>query len=219
MWGPMHWTDGLDAFLGRFDDYAAEHLTRWHEHGHKDLPGYDPIMGPRYSIRGTEIPLSVFRGEGVLLWALARHFPGRIVETFTGTGVAACFLAAASRAGAISVDDYREGGLGDAGWAHAQRIRDALAPNHLHVYRGSADLFDAEPPISLLFSDGAHPALFPALVTVLHDEATPPGNSFEVPGTSLMWVQANDFTDRARAMAVVADALNWLRAKRAAPHV
>lgn len=214
-WGHMHWTDGLDQFLARFDDYAAQHLMRWHEHGHPDLPGYNPAMGPRYSVTPYEIPLSIFRGEGVILWALVRTFGGRVVETFTGTGVAACFLGAASRQGAYSVDDYREGGMGDVGWAHAQQIKQALAPNHLYVHRGSIDAVDTSTPISVLFSDGAHPAPFPARITVLHDEADAPGDSFMVPGTSLMCVQAHDMMDRAQAMASVATALEWLEAKRA----
>lgn len=116
------WTDGLVDFLARFDAYAAEHLTEHHRNGCADLPDQNLAFGPRYSVRGFDLPLSVFRGEGVVLWSLVRAFePVRIVETYTGTGVAACFMAVACHqngGGFVdTVDDFREGGLSqEFGW-------------------------------------------------------------------------------------------------------
>lgn len=65
-------------------------LDPHHGYGHPDLAGYLPWMGARYSRIGADLPLSVFRGEGMVLFALARLLqPQVIAECYTGTGYAA----------------------------------------------------------------------------------------------------------------------------------
>jgi len=81
-----------------------------------------------YAIHGFELPLSVTRLEGRVLFCLARCFnPTRILEVGTGTGYSTCWMALACPDSDIwTIDDFSEGGTGDKGekachnlWARA----------------------------------------------------------------------------------------------------
>ena len=212
----MNWADGLPEFLTRFDQYAFRYLDARDAHGCPDLPDYERCMGPRFTVRGYGIPISVFRGEGVILWALAHRVLRTevIVETFTGTGVAACFLAAARPDIPVyTVDHYGEGNLGDAGWDNMQSLRRDLGLSNLIALRGSWDDLTValrSQAVGLYFCDGVHQPILPARCTVIHDETSMPPRGFRVPGSSLMVVTAIDDATLAEAEVVVDTARTWL---------
>lgn len=103
-------------------------------------------MRPRYQAPGNDVTISVFRGEGQALFLLARWLrPALIVEKYTGTGYSSACLAAGSPfSEVLSVDNYGEGGAGDAGWRTALAVRDHMRLENLRLIRGTdSDLQDA----------------------------------------------------------------------------
>lgn len=117
-------------------DRASEDFVKRDQYGHSDLPGYFPWMGPRYSRLPDKGPLSVFRGEGMALFLLARLFkPETILDCFTGTGYAAACLAAGwPEAFVYSIDDYSEGGGGEEAHVAACRLAKILGLENLVLF-------------------------------------------------------------------------------------
>lgn len=189
--------NGLYLFLRKLDE-AAEVLLDPHDaDGHKDLPDYDPSMGPRYSVKGYDFPLSVFRGEGMALFLVARALrPEVIAECYTGTGYAACSLAAgAPDAEVWTVDTYTEGGMGEAGIRNALVLRDMLGLDNLHCLHGTIEQLRQEmkAPANLYLSDGPYegaPPLADGVVHVRHDDTSGQvdGRRFVIQGGSHMSV-------------------------------
>ena len=189
-------TDLLDLrqFFQRLDQAAAELLDERDRYGHVDLSGYLPWMGPRYGFRGRDVPLSIFRGEGIALFLLARTLkPAVIAECYTGTGyAAACLAAGAPTARVLSVDNYSEGGVGDEGFRVAQAIRDRLDLTHLDLIRGSTGELNARlngRSVDVYLSDGPYggaPNLDVNVTVIRHDapDGQVPERSFTVIGGS-----------------------------------
>lgn len=185
---------GLDEFMRELDLAVGDFFEPRDVNGHKDLPGYDPRMGPRYGIPGHDVPLSVFRGEGMALFLVARAIkPEVIMECYTGTGYAACCLAAGwwPEAQVISTDNYTEGGLGEAGWARAQGLRDKLGLDNLALHYGTIEsLRQANLLADLYFSDGPYDdgasLLAEGAIRIRHDDGVGQvdGRRFVVPGGS-----------------------------------
>lgn len=189
--------DDLHLFMRKLDE-AAEALLDPHDaEGHKDLPDYHSSMGPRYSVKGHDFPLSVFRGEGMVLFLIARALqPKVIAECYTGTGYAACCLAAgAPDAEVWTVDAYTEGGMGEAGVQNVHVIRDMLGLTNLHCLHGTVEQLRQEMnvPADFYFSDGPYegaPPLADGVVHVRHDDASGQvdGRRFVIQGGSHMSV-------------------------------
>jgi len=156
-------------------------FERKDEYGHPDLPGYLPWMGPRYSFSGQSGPLSVFRGEGMALFLLARLIqPAVVIECFTGTGYAAAWLAAGwPDASVFSVDNYSENLAGEEGFRRAGRLQSRLDLENLRLLHGSgrtmqealggrlADFCFSDGPYDAMSFDGL---LAPGAVVVRHDD-------------------------------------------------
>lgn len=166
-----------------------------------DLPDYQPVMGHRYAWQGHPEPLSIFQGEGLALYLFVQAFKPRIVlDLFTGTGFAAAHLAAGYQFTRVySVDDYREGGLRDAGWAAACALVQACDLRNVKLIQGShldlVRVLDEDgltrPDIDVLFLDGLQKRLseeifaHPATVVITHDELFPLGpTDFRLKGGS-----------------------------------
>lgn len=173
-------TDLLDLrnFFQRLDLATGELLEERDCYGHTDLPGYLPWMGSRYGFRGRDVPLSIFRGEGMVLFLLARLLrPAVIAECYTGTGYsAACLAAGAPDARVLSVDNYTEGGVGDDGFLITQTLRDRLGLTNLELVNGSTgDLNERMNGMAadLYLSDGPYsgsPRLEPHVTVARHDD-------------------------------------------------
>lgn len=129
----------LREFLGAIDLAVMGLLEPRDAAGHPDLPGYRPYMGPRYGFPGLARPLSVFRGEGVALFALAQAVRPKVVaETFTGTAYSSCWLAAGAPEAAVwTVDNWSEGTAGDGGYLAAAELRKRLFLRNLRIVRGT----------------------------------------------------------------------------------
>lgn len=169
--------DDLSQFMVRLDAVAETLLDPHHANGHPDLPEYDPRMGPRYSVKGYQFPLSVFRGEGIALYLIARALrPQVIAECYTGTGYAACCLAAgAPDADTYTVDIYSEGGLGEYGLKNAIAMRNALNLGNLYCLHGTVETLRNQMRASanLYLSDGPYegaPLLADEVVHIRHDD-------------------------------------------------
>jgi hypothetical protein len=170
-------SNDLSQFMERLDAAAETFLEPHDANGHKDLPDYDPRMGPRYSVKGYQFPLSVFRGEGIALFLIARALrPQVIAECYTGTGYAACCLAAgAPDAEVYTVDVYSEGGLSEQGVKNATAMRDALRLNNLSCLHGTVETVRQamKSPANLYLSDGPYegaPLLADDAVHIRHDD-------------------------------------------------
>jgi len=190
-------SNDLSQFMARLDAVAEAFLDPHDANGHKDLPDYDPWMGPRYAVKGYQFPLSIFRGEGIALFLIARTLrPNVIVECYTGTGYAACCLAAgAPDANVYTVDIYSEGGLGEQGVKNATAMRDALRLNNLSCLHGTVETLRGQmsAPANLYLSDGPYegaPPLADGVVHIRHDDANGQvdGRRFVVLGGSHMSV-------------------------------
>jgi len=185
----------LSQFMIRLDEVAGTFLDPHHANGHPDLPEYDPAMGPRYSVKGYQFPLSVFRGEGIALFLIAQALqPKVIAECYTGTGYAACCLAAgAPDADVYTVDNYSEGGLGEVGLKNAVALRDALNLGNLSCLHGTVETLREKllAPVNLYLSDGPYegaPPLAEDAVHVRHDDTNGrvEGRAFLIEGGSHM---------------------------------
>ncbi len=205
---------GMDEFFERIDCCAAEWFDARDANGHPDLPDYLPHMGPRYSLKGYERPISVFRGEGRVLYLIARTVqPERVAECYTGTGYAAACLAAGwPDALVYSVADYSEGNVGDRGHHMAQALRDRLDLKNLILLRGSLPALGAVMgwQADLVFLDGPYGETPPAKETVTvirHDDenASVPGRRFLVKGGSHFWVTCPTVEARDVLASVVAE--------------
>jgi hypothetical protein len=171
--------DDLSQFMARLDAVAETFLDPHDANGHPDLPDYDDLMGPRYAVKGYQFPLSVFRGEGIALFLIARALqPKVIVECYTGTGYAACCLAAgAPDADVYTTDIYTEGGLGEHGVENAVALRDALGLGNLSCLHGTVETLRDQmlAPANLYFSDGPYegaPPLADGVVHIRHDDTS-----------------------------------------------
>ena len=183
-------------------------LEPHHGYGHPDLADYLPWMGSRYSRIGADLPLSVFRGEGMVLFALARLLqPQVIAECFTGTGYAACWLAlGAPEATVLTVDNYVEGGAGSEGLSTAQTIQHRLSLTHLTIMHGTVSDLTAElslhgQSVDLYLSDvpyGESPPLSERSVIVRHDDTNGQAEDrrFTIIGGSHMSVMCPTTDDR-----------------------
>lgn len=156
------------------------------------LPDYRAIMGHRYALRGRTEPLSIFQGEGLALYLFVKAFQPRVVlDLFTGTGFAAAHMAAGHQFTKVySVDNYSEGGVGDAGWDAACELIQTCDLRNAKLIRGThPDLMralDADGvtlgDIDLLFLDGGGKDVsrvfdHPGTVVITHDEPTWLGTS------------------------------------------
>ena len=203
----------LGEFLRRLDVAAEALLDGRDRHGCSDLPGMLPWMGPRYGFHGRKEPLSVFRGEGMVLFLLARMLqPAVIAECYTGTGyAAACLAAGASEAKVFSVDNYTEGGAGDEGFQTAQALRDMIGLTNLELVRGSAGDLDIRMnggSADLYLSDGPYggaPRLAPHAVVVRHDtrDGQVPDRTFLVSGGSNLSAMCPSPDERDRLMRAI----------------
>ena len=177
------------------------------EWGHPDLPEYLPWMGPRYAFAGHDVPMSIFRGEGMTLFLLMRILAPEIaVECFTGTGYAASWIAAGSPASLIyTVDSYEEGGMGKEGYFRALRLfshlgLDNLIPIHASMDTLCATLSGRRPDV--YFSDGPYMPggieLSPNAVVIRHDNAEGQaiGRSFSIIGGSHLSVMCPSVAER-----------------------
>ena len=214
------WTDddahALCAATQRMDEAIHGLLDPHHGYGHPDLAGYLPWMGARYSRIGADLPLSVFRGEGMVLFALARILqPQVIAECYTGTGYAACWLAlGAPEATVLTVDNYVEGGAGGEGLSYAVTLRDRLyLTNCSMVYGTVSDLTAAletkNQSVDLYVSDGPHgdaPPLSERAIVIRHDDTNGQAEDrrFKIPGGSHLSVMCPTTDDRDALMAEMA---------------
>ena len=185
----------LSQFMARLDAVAEALLVPYHANGHPDLPNYDPRMGPRYAVKGHEFPLSVFRGEGMALFLIARALqPMVIAECYTGTGYAACCIAAgAPDAETYTVDNYSEGGLGGRGIENVKAMQQALGLSNLHCLIGVVENLRCilPVPVNLYLSDGPYegsPSLADDAVHIRHDDTNGrvEGRAFLIEGGSHM---------------------------------
>jgi len=185
----------LSQFMARLDAVAEAFLVPCHANGHPDLPNYDPWMGPRYAVKGHEFPLSVFRGEGMALFLIARALQPRVIaECYTGTGYAACCLAAgAPDAETYTVDVYSEGGLGGRGIENATAMQQALGLSNLYCLVGTVETLRGRlpAPVNLYLSDGPYegsPSLADDAVHIRHDDThgRVEGRAFLIEGGSHM---------------------------------
>lgn len=204
----------LAAFIARIDAAVAG-ILEVREEGPRDLPGREPWMGPRYVVPGFASPISVFRAEGVALYALARALrPDVVVEMFTGTGYSALWLAGgAPDAQVYSIDNYTEGGTKDAGWAAVQALWQGAGLPNLRFIRGEASELKRVllgPGIAdLLFCDGPADICYakPETIVVRHDNPPFPGrHGFRLLGSSHFTVHCQP-ADIARLAYAVEDAL------------
>lgn len=187
----------LHLFMHKLDKAAKMLLDPHDVEGHKDLPDYDPSMGPRYSVRDHDFPLSVFRGEGIALFLIARALQPKIIaECYTGTGYAACCLAAgAPDAEVWTVDTYTEGGMGEAGLKNVNVLQDRLELANLHCLHGTVEQLRQSmgAPANLYLSDGPYegaPPLADDAVHIRHDDTfgQADGRRFVIQGGSHMSV-------------------------------
>jgi hypothetical protein len=181
----------LAAFMERVDRAVEGILVAREEHP-RELPGRQPWMGPRYVVPGFGSPISIFKAEGVALYALARELrPEVIVEMYTGTGYSALWLAGgAPEAEVYSIDDYSEGGTKDAGWAAVLSLSERMGLSNLHYWRGEASELSGELDgrlADLLFCDGPADVRYarPEALVVRHDNPPfPDRTGFRVLGSS-----------------------------------
>jgi hypothetical protein len=203
----------LLTFMERVDK-AVEGILVAREEQERELPGRQPWMGPRYVVPGFGSPISIFKAEGVALYALARELqPEVIVEMYSGTGYSALWLAGgAPGAEVYSIDDYSEGGTKDAGWAAAQALRERAGLANLHLVRGEASelerILDGR-LADLLFCDGPADVRYarPEAVVVRHDNPPfPDRHGFRLLGSSHFTVHCHP-GDAARLIMVIEAAL------------
>jgi len=203
----------LVAFMERVDRAVEGILVAREEHP-RELPGRQPWMGPRYVVPGFGSPISIFKAEGVALYALARELrPEVIVEMYTGTGYSALWLAGgAPGAEVYSIDDYSEGGTKDAGWAAVLSLSERMGLSNLHYWRGEASELSGELDgrlAALLFCDGPADVRYarPEAVVVRHDNPPFEGrNGFRLLGSSHFTVHCHP-GDAARLIMVIEAAL------------
>ena len=185
----------LLEFFSKLDKATEGLLEPRDMEGHRDLAGYRPYMGPRYGLPGATVPLSVFRGEGIALFALSQILqPKIVIECFTGTGYAAICLAGGwPDAEVFTVDDYREGGAPEKGWAVASALRERMELPNLTMVRGvTEDLTKLiRDRADLYLSDGPYeqaPPLWDRVVHIRHDDkmGQVDGRRFTIPGGSHM---------------------------------
>lgn len=192
-----HVRTDVEQFFARLDRVATQYLEPHDAQGHPDLPGYHPSMGPRYSVKGFAFPLSVFRGEGIALFLIAQALhPTVVAECYTGTGYAACCLAAgAPDAQVYTVDNYTEGSLGEAGVRNSETLRNSLGLTNLRCLHGTVDDLrqDLSASVNLYLSDGPYgdsPELAEDVVHIRHDDThgQVDGRRFVIQGGSHMSV-------------------------------
>jgi hypothetical protein len=181
----------LMEFMERVDR-AVEGILVVREERESELPGRQPWMGPRYVVPGFGSPISVFRAEGVALYALARALlPAVAVELYTGTGYSALWIAGgAPEAEVYSIDNFSEGGTKDAGWAAVLDLSERMGLVNLHYIRGEASELDLDLEgrlADLLFCDGPADVRYarPEALVVRHDNPPfPDRTGFRVLGSS-----------------------------------
>ncbi|MFQ5791105.1 MAG: hypothetical protein ACE5JI_11600 [Acidobacteriota bacterium] len=112
-----------------------------------------------YAIIGYDLPLSVTRQEGQVLFAVARAFgPRKVLELGTGTGYSTAWLAAAVPDAEITtIDDFNEGGTGDMGLEATMAILDRTKAVNVSIHR--TDFFAAQNDYMewsphMIFADG-----------------------------------------------------------------
>lgn len=202
----------LIEFFSNLDNATEGLLEPRDTNGHYDLPGYRAYMGPRYGIPHATVPLSVFRGEGMALFALSQILqPKIVIECFTGTGYAAICLAGGwPDAEVFTVDDYREGGAPDRGWEVATVLRERMELPNLTMVRGlTGDLAKlVREAADLYLSDGPYeqaPPLSDRVVHIRHDDkmGQVDGRRFIIPGGSHMSVTCPSIEMRDWLMAEV----------------
>lgn len=204
---------GLADFMERVER-AVEGVLVAREEQERELPGRQPWMGPRYVVPGFGSPISIFKAEGVALYALARELqPEVIVEMFSGTGYSALWLAGgAPKATVFSVDNYSEGGTKDAGWAAVRDLSERMGLPNLVYLRGEAS--ELGPALDgnladLLFCDGPADIRYSRLgaVVVRHDNPPFEGRAgFRLLGSSHFTVHCPP-ADAARLITVIEAAL------------
>jgi hypothetical protein len=205
----------LSTFAKRMDTIidGSSNFQKADSWGHPDLPRYLPWMGSRYGFMGCDIPLSVFRGEGVALFLLARLTqPVLIAECFTGTGYAAAWLAAGCpQAVVYTIDDYREGELREEGFSKARQLFCELGLSNIVSLYGVVDELQsslAGRKIDLLLVDGPYgetPSLSEGAIVVRHDDMNGQDikRSFSLLGGSNMSVMCSTVEERETLMAVM----------------
>lgn len=204
----------LRAFTKKIDRAMETGFSQEDRWGHDDLKGYLPWMGPRYGFIGHDrAPLSVFRGEGLVLFLLSRIIqPLLIVECYTGTGYGTAWLAAGHpMASVYTVDDFREGNLGEKGHQQVQQLfKEVELENVTSLYgsieRLKSSLGDRMP--DLYFSDGPYgeaPVLGESSVVIRHDDSNgqDKGRSFVFLGGSNFSVMCPTVEQRDSLMAVM----------------
>jgi hypothetical protein len=182
-----------------------------------DLPKeYRVTMGPRYGYHNQAEPLSIFRGEGQILYALAKAlFPQIIVDAYTGTGYSAiCLALGAPGAIVYSFDDYREGARQACGLEAARELITTCGVPNIVLFQGSwSDLdtrLQGRRP-ELAFLDGEDKDFFlvpPSGLLVVHDEAEllfdASNHLFRVPGGGHLTVKSGEFLQFQKAANLVA---------------
>ena len=203
----------LAAFMERVD-LAVEGILVAREEHPRELPGRQPWMGPRYVVPGFGSPISIFKAEGVALYALARELqPQVIVELYTGTGYSALWLAGgAPEADVYSIDNYSEGGTKDAGWAAVLDLSERMGLLNLHYIRGEASELERDLDgrrADLMFCDGPADPRYarPEALVVRHDNPPfPDRTGFRLLGSSHFTVHC-PLVDAARLITAIEAAL------------
>ena len=98
------------------------------------------ILEPRgkknhYAVKGFDLPLSITKIEGQILFSVVRMFaPRKILEFGTGTGYSTAWLFGGfPRAEIITVDDYSEGGMGERGFLAAKELIRRMGGNRVEI--------------------------------------------------------------------------------------
>jgi len=203
----------LAAFMERVD-LAVEGILVAREEHPRELPGRQPWIGPRYVVPGFGSPISIFKAEGVALYALARELqPQVIVELYTGTGYSALWLAGgAPEADVYSIDNYSEGGTKDAGWAAVLDLSERMGLLNLHYIRGEASELERDLDgrrADLMFCDGPADPRYarPEALVVRHDNPPfPDRTGFRLLGSSHFTVHC-PLVDAARLITAIEAAL------------
>lgn len=202
-------TKRLDTTMRRLCSNTEDDLpVFWvkDEWGHQDLPEYLPWMGPRYAFAGYDVPMSIFRGEGMVLFLLMRMLePAVSTECFTGTGYASAWMAAGSPASQLyTVDHYQEGGIGEEGYRRARGLILNLGLTNASLLYGTEEelrnaLAGQRPDI--YFSDGPRVGgidLPPDAIVIRHDstEGQAIDRSFSIIGGSHLSVMCPSAAER-----------------------
>lgn len=175
----------MDDFFQRIRNFVDLHMDICDQL--EQIHGYKPTMGHRYAFHGRTLPLSIFQGEGLALYAFVNAFEPRVVlDFFTGTGFAAAHLGAGcSRTRVYSLDNYSEGDAGDVGFQAAQAMIQACELENVKLIRGShpelMHILDADGvslnDIDVVFLDGPGKDISKVfvhreMVVITHDEQT-----------------------------------------------